>query len=258
MLRGEKRGVRSEAVYDFWLMTGEGLARLASKEAAMAITDWPVDDRPREKLLAKGADALSDAELLAILLRTGVNGKSAVDLARELLARCGSLSALCAAGERDLCEVAGMGQAKYAQLQAVLEMARRALREKISNGSVLNSPAAVREYLRLKLQALPHEVFVVLFLDAQNRVIEIEELFRGTLTQTSVYPREVVKRALHHNAGAAIFAHNHPSGVAEPSHADETLTQALKQALALVDVRVLDHFIVAGAGVVSFAERGLL
>ena len=224
----------------------------------MAITDWPVDDRPREKLLAKGADALSDAELLAIFLRTGVNGKSAVDLARELLARCGSLSALCAASAPDLCKVAGMGQAKYAQLQAVLEMARRALKEKITNGSALNSPAAVREYLRLKLQALPHEVFVALFLDAQNRVIGIEELFRGTLTQTSVYPREVVKRSLHHNAGAVIFAHNHPSGVAEPSHADETLTQALKQALALVDVRVLDHFIVAGSGVLSFAERGLL
>ncbi len=224
----------------------------------MAITDWPVDDRPREKLLAKGPDALSDAELLAIFLRTGVSGKSAVDLARDLLQRFGSLSALCAAGEQDLCLSTGVGQAKFVQLQAVLEMARRALKEKITNGSALNSPVAVREYLRLKLQALPHEVFVTLFLDAQNRVIEIEELFRGTLTQTSVYPREVVKRALHHNAGAVIFAHNHPSGVAEPSHADETLTQALKQALALVDVRVLDHFIVAGGGVVSFAERGLL
>ena len=224
----------------------------------MAIADWPVDDRPREKLLAKGADALSDAELLAIFLRTGVSGKSAVDLARELLARCGSLAALCAAGERDLCELPGMGRAKVAQLQAVLELARRALKEKITSGAALSSPAAVREYLRLKLQALPHEVFVALFLDAQNRVIEIEELFRGTLTQTSVYPREVVKRALARNAGAVIFAHNHPSGVAEPSHADETLTQALKQALALIDVRVLDHFIVAGAGVVSFAERGLL
>ena len=224
----------------------------------MAIADWPVDDRPREKLLAKGADALSDAELLAIFLRTGVSGKSAVDLARGLLARCGSLATLCAASERDLCELPGMGRAKVAQLQAVLELARRALKEKITNGNALSSPAAVREYLRLKLQALPHEVFVVLFLDAQNRVIEIEELFRGTLTQTSVYPREVVKRALARNAGAVIFAHNHPSGVAEPSHADETLTQALKQALALIDVRVLDHFIVAGAGVVSFAERGLL
>jgi DNA repair protein RadC len=140
----------------------------------------------------------------------------------------------------------------------VLEIARRALKEKLSSGNALNSPSAVRDYLRMKLQALPHEVFVVLFLDAQNRVIGSEELFRGTLTQTSVYPREVVKRALHHNAGAVIFAHNHPSGVAEPSHADETLTQALKQSLALVDVRVLDHFIVAGSGVLSFAERGLL
>ena len=224
----------------------------------MAITDWPLDDRPREKLLAKGPDMLSDAELLAIFLRTGVNGKSAVDLARQLLTQFGSLSALCMAGERELCAQTGVGQAKYVQLQAVMELARRALKEKISHGSALNSPTAVREYLRLKLQALPHEVFVALFLDAQNRVIEIEELFRGTLTQTSVYPREVVKRALYHNAGAVILAHNHPSGVAEPSHADETLTQALKQALALVDVRVLDHFIVAGSGVISFAERGLI
>ena len=224
----------------------------------MAITDWPVDERPREKLLAKGADALSDAELLAIFLRTGIRGKSAVDLARDLLTRSGSLSALCAAGKADVCELPGMGQAKYAQLQALMEIARRALREKLATGNALNSPSAVRDYLRMKLQALPHEVFVVLFLDAQNRVIGSEELFRGTLTQTSVYPREVVKRALHHNAGAVIFAHNHPSGVAEPSHADETLTQALKQSLALVDVRVLDHFIVAGSGVLSVAERGLL
>jgi DNA repair protein RadC len=224
----------------------------------MAITDWPVDDRPREKLLSKGADALSDAELLAIFLRTGISGKSAVDLARDLLTSCGSLSALCTGSEREICELPGMGQAKYAQLQAVMEIARRALREKLATGNALNSPSAVRDYLRMKLQALPHEVFVVLFLDAQNRVIGSEELFRGTLTQTSVYPREVVKRALHHNAGAVIFAHNHPSGVAEPSHADETLTQALKQSLALVDVRVLDHFIVAGSGVLSFAERGLL
>jgi DNA repair protein RadC len=224
----------------------------------MAITDWPVAERPREKLLGRGADALSDAELLAIFLRTGISGKSAVDLARELLTHCGSLSALCSAGARDLCELPGIGPAKYAQLQAVMEMARRALREKLAAGNALNSPSAVRDYLRMKLQTLPHEVFVVLFLDAQNRVIGSEELFRGTLTQTSVYPREVVKRALHHNAGAVIFAHNHPSGVAEPSHADETLTQALKQALALVDVRVLDHFIVAGSGVLSFAERGLL
>ena len=225
----------------------------------MAITDWPLDERPREKLLGRGADALSDAELLAIFLRTGISGKSAVDLARELLTRCGSLAALCAASARNVCELPGMGQAKYAQLQAVMEMARRTLREKLATGNALNSPAAVRDYLRMKLQALPHEVFVVLFLDAQNRVIGSEELFRGTLTQTSVYPREVVKRALHHNAGAVIFAHNHPSGVAEPSHADETLTQALKQALALIDVRVLDRFIVALSGALSFlAERGVI
>ena len=224
----------------------------------MAITDWPVGDRPREKLLSKGADALSDSELLAIFLRTGISGKSAVDLARDLLNTAGSLSALCTGSEREVCELPGMGQAKYAQLKAVLEIARRALREKLATGNALNSPSAVRDYLRMKLQALPHEVFVVLFLDAQNRVIGSEELFRGTLTQTSVYPREVVKRALHHNAGAVIFAHNHPSGVAEPSHADETLTQALKQSLSLIDVRVLDHFIVAGSGVLSFAERGLL
>ncbi|HUO44327.1 MAG TPA: DNA repair protein RadC [Burkholderiales bacterium] len=224
----------------------------------MAITDWPEDDRPREKLLAKGAHALSDAELLAIFLRTGVPGKSAVDLARGLLKHFGSLSVLCAADEKELCAVPGIGQAKFVQLQAAVEMARRALHEKISDGDALNSPGAVREYLRLSLQALPHEVFVALFLDAQNRVLKSEELFRGTLTQTSVYPREVVKRALYHNAGAVIFAHNHPSGVAEPSRADEALTQALKQALALVDVRVLDHFIIAGSGVVSFAERGLL
>ena len=201
----------------------------------MAITDWPVDDRPREKLLSKGPDSLSDAELLAIFLRTGSSGKSAVDLARELLTRCGSLAALCAASRHEVCELPGMGQAKYAQLQAVLELARRALKEKITRGDVLSSPAAVREYLRLKLQALPHEVFMSLFLDAQNRVIEAEVLFRGTLTQTSVYPREIVKRALHFNAGAVIFAHNHPSGIAEPSHADELLTQSLKQALALLE-----------------------
>jgi DNA repair protein RadC len=225
----------------------------------MSITDWPLDDRPREKLLAKGVDALSVAELLAIFLRTGIAGMSAVDnLARQLLTRSGSLAALCSAPERVVCELPGMGPAKFAQLQAVMEMARRALREKLVAGNALNSPSAVRDYLRLRLQSLPHEVFIALFLDAQHRVIGIEELFRGTLTQTSVYPREVVKRALHHNAGAMIFAHNHPSGVAEPSHADETLTQALKQALALVDVRVIDHFIVAGSGVLSFAERGLI
>lgn len=224
----------------------------------MAITDWPHDDRPREKVLRKGVEVLSDAELVAIFLRTGIKGKSAVDLAREALSRFGSLSALLAADIAALTASPGLGTAKYVQLQAVLEIARRALRERLDRGSALNSPQAVRDYLRLMLQDRPHEVFGVVFLDAQNRVLAVEELFRGTLTQTSVYPREVVKRALAHNAAAAIFAHNHPSGVAEPSRSDEALTIALRQALALVDVRVLDHFVIGGGMAMSFAERGLL
>ena len=224
----------------------------------MAITDWPEDERPREKLLTKGAASLSEAELLAIFLRTGVPGKSAVDLARELLREFGSLTALFAAGKRDFCRMHGLGPAKYVQLQAVLEMARRALGEKMKAGDALTSPGAVKDYLRLALAGREHEVFAAVLLDAQNRVIAVEELFRGTLTQTSVYPREVVKQALHHNAAAVIFAHNHPSGTAEPSGADQVLTQALKSALALVDVRVLDHFIIGGGAALSFAERGLL
>lgn len=224
----------------------------------MAINDWPALERPREKLLHKGPQSLSDAELLAIFLRTGVSGKSAVDLARELLQRFAGLGGLFSASRADFCAIGGLGLAKYAQLQAVLEMAQRALHEEIKQRDALNSPQAVRDYLRLNLHGRPHEVFVVLFLDAQNRVVATEELFRGTLTQTSVYPREVVKRALYHNAAATIFAHNHPSGVAEASHADQLLTQSLKQALALIDIKVLDHFIVAGGGTLSFAERGLL
>jgi DNA repair protein RadC len=224
----------------------------------MAITDWPLEERPREKLLAKGAESLSDAELVAIFLRTGLKGRSALDIARELLARFGSVSALFAADLPALRATPGLGSAKCAQLAAVMEMARRALRETLNRGSALNSPRTVRDYLRLKLQERPHEVFVGVFLDAQNRVLAVEELFRGTLTQTSVYPREVVKRALHHNAAALIFAHNHPSGVAEPSRSDEALTQALKQALALVDVKVLDHFVIGSGAAMSFAERGLL
>lgn len=224
----------------------------------MAITDWPEGERPREKLLSKGPEALSDAELLAIFLRVGVTGKSAVDLARELLARFGSLSRLFAADLATFGETLGMGPAKYAQLKAVLEMAKRALQEELRAGNVLGTPGTVRDYLRLTLAARPHEIFMAVFLDAQNRVVSTEELFRGTLTQTSVYPREVVKRALYHNAASVIFAHNHPSGVAEPSQADQQLTAALKQALTLVDTRVLDHFIVAGSDILSFAERGLL
>lgn len=224
----------------------------------MAITDWPENERPREKLLLRGAAALSDAELLAIFLRTGIPGKSAVDMARELIGEFSSLTRLFAASRQDFCAFPGLGDAKYAQLQAVLEMARRALSEEMRHADALNSPAAVRDYLRLALGGKAHEVFCAVFLDSQNRVLAVEELFRGTLSQASVYPREVVKRALAHNAAALILAHNHPSGVAEPSRADETLTEALKTALALVDVRVLDHFIVGCGEAISFSERGLL
>lgn len=224
----------------------------------MAITDWPEFERPREKLLQKGAASLSDAELLAIFLRTGVVGKSAVDLARELLTRFGSLTQLFAASEKDFCEIHGMGQAKYVQLQAVLEMSRRALKEEIQRGDALNSPRAVRDYLQLLLGGRQQEVFMALFLDTQHRVIASEELFHGTLSQTSVYPREVVKRALAHNAAAVIFAHNHPSGDTEPSQSDRLLTDVLKQALGLVDVRALDHFVVTAGKTLSFAEKGLI
>lgn len=225
----------------------------------MAITDWPQCERPREKLLERGADALSDAELLALFLRVGVKGKTAVDLARELLARFGSLTRLCNASAAEFASVPGMGLAKYAQLQAVMELARRALCEQMTGGDLFDTPTTVRDWLRLRIGNLPHEVFCVLLLDARNRLIESVELFRGTLTQTSVYPREVVKLALSHNAASVIFAHNHPSGAAEPSAADELLTRTLKDALALVDVRVLDHFIVtAWSAPLSFSERGLI
>ena len=225
----------------------------------MAITDWPEDERPRERLLAQGAAALSDAELLALFLRVGVKGQSAVDLARTLIGHFGRLNRLFAASLAEFSAIPGMGPAKYAQLQAVLEMSRRALAEAMKQDSLLNTPDTVRDYLRLHLAGLRHEVFFALWLDAQNRLIAAEELFRVTLTQASVYPREVVKKALAHNAAAVVLAHNHPSGVAEPSSADSQLTRELKQALALVDVRVLDHFIVAGtASPLSFAERGLL
>ncbi len=224
----------------------------------MAITDWPVSERPRERLLAHGPEALADAELLAVLLRTGVRGKSAVDVARDLIARFGSVGMLLAADAHELAAEPGLGSAKLAQLRAVIELARRALREELSRGGALSSPRAVRDYLHLALSGRQREVFLALLLDAQHRVLAVEELFSGTLTQTSVYPREVVKAALRHNAAALIFAHNHPSGVAEPSSADELLTRTLKSALSLVDIQVLDHFIVAGGATTSFAERGLL
>ena len=225
----------------------------------MPISDWPEHDRPREKLLRHGAARLSDTELLAIFLRTGSAGRSALDLARALLARFdGSLRRLADAPFEALSELSGVGPAKATQLMAVVELVRRGLAEELRQGVGLSSPQAVRDYLRLALEARPYEVFVVLSLDAQNRLIAMDELFRGTLTQTSVYPREVVKLALARNAAAVIFAHNHPSGVAEPSRADELLTTALKQALALIDIKVLDHFVVGRGTAVSFSERGLL
>src|SRR5512147_2986439 len=211
----------------------------------MAIADWPLAERPRERLLALGPAALSDAELLAIFLRTGVRGKSALDVARELLAGSGGLAALLRA-ERLPAGIKGLGSAKKAELAAVLEVAKRCLREDLRAGAALSSPSAVRDYLRLALGGLAHEVFLALLLDSQHRVLKSVELFRGTLTQTSVYPREVVKAALSANAAAVIFAHNHPSGVAQPSRADELLTSTLKQALTLVDCRTLDHIVVAG------------
>ena len=224
----------------------------------MAITDWPAAERPREKLIELGAEALSDAELLAIFLRVGVTGKSAVDLARDLLTQFGSLNGIFAATEHELSQVHGIGTSKYVQLQAIFEMSRRALSEKLQQRDVFKSPQQVRDYLVLKLGSLTKEVFLVLFLDTQNRLLASEEMFSGSLKETSVYPREVVKRALHHNAASVIFAHNHPSGIAQQSQADELLTKQLKQALALVDVQVLDHFIVAGNNTLSFSERGLL
>ncbi len=224
----------------------------------MAITDWPEDERPRERLLRSGAGALTDAELLAIFLRVGVRGQSAVDLARALLQHFGSLNRLFSAERTEFASILGVGDAKYAQIQAVFEMGRRALKEDLAEPTSLSSPQAVKDYLRLSLGNLQHEVFVVLFMDARNRLLAADQMFQGTLTQTSVYPREVVKRALTHNAAAVILAHNHPSGASEPSQADRYLTESLKQALALVDVQVLDHIIVAGRSAHSFAERGLL
>jgi DNA repair protein RadC len=224
----------------------------------MSIRQWPESERPREKLLARGAAALSDAELLAIFLRTGVAGKSAVDLARELIARFGGLRGLLRADRASFCEARGLGQAKYAQLQAVLEIARRHLHEELARGQALADPAQARDYLVAQLRDLDHEVFAALMLDAQHQVLVFEVLARGSLNGASVYPREVVKSALRHQAASVIFAHNHPSGVAEPSGADRALTQRLKEALALVDIRVLDHFVIGEGTPVSFAERGWL
>ena len=224
----------------------------------MSITDWPEDERPREKLLLRGAAVLSDAELLAIFLRTGVVGRSAVDLARDLLIRFGSLRGLLKASRQDFYAAHGLGDAKYAQLQAVMEIARRHLAEAMNERTALPNPAATRDFLRLKLRDLDHEVFCALFLDSQNQVIGFETLSIGTINAADVYPREVLKKALRAQAAAVIFAHNHPSGIAEPSLADRALTNRLRDALALIDVRVLDHFVVGEGQPVSFAERGWL
>lgn len=223
----------------------------------MAISQWPMEERPREKLLDKGAEALSDAELLAIFLRTGCQGQTAVDLARQLLNEFGGLRPMLQASQPEFCRQKGLGPAKYTQLQAVLEMAKRHLFEQLVRGDALCSPQQTRQFLTAQLADYPHEVFACLFLDNRNRVIAFEKMFYGTIDGASVYPREVVRLALKQNAAAIIFAHNHPSGVAEPSHADEQITQRLKEALALVDIRVLDHFVI-GDEIVSFAERGLL
>ncbi len=222
----------------------------------MAINDWPAEERPREKLLDQGADSLSDAELLAIFLRTGVRGRSAVDLARDLLSEFGSLRALLCADRDEFCQQHGLGTAKYSQLQAVLEMARRHLAESLQRGISLTDPEATRRYLQAQMRDYEHEVFACLLLDNRHRVIRYSELFRGTINGASVYPREVVKHILRHNAAAVILAHNHPSGVAEPSEADRHLTRRLKSALELVDVRILDHFVIGDGHTVSFAERG--
>lgn len=224
----------------------------------MPLDHLPPDARPREKLLARGPQALADAELLALLLRTGVKGLPVLQMAQGLLDQFGGWHGLLHAGVADLAKVHGLGPAKQAEIAAVLEIARRSLLQELARRPVFDAPDAVKQFLRLKLAGLTHEVFAVMFLDAQHRLIAMEEMFRGTLTQTSVYPREIVKRGLDLGAAAVILAHNHPSGVAEPSRSDELLTQALKSALALVDMRVLDHLVVGSGEVVSLAERGLL
>ncbi len=224
----------------------------------MPINHWPTTERPREKLLQKGSEALSDAELLAILLRTGVSGRSAVDLAREMLNHFGGLRPLLEAGPDAFGDIKGVGAAKYVQLQAVLEIGRRYLEAGLKRGDLLSSPRQTRHYLTTRLRHHPHEVFAALFLDNRHRIITYEELFRGTIDGASVHPREVVKRALAHNAAAVIFAHNHPSGVSEPSEADRAITRRLKEALALVEIRVLDHFIIGDREAYSFAEQGLM
>lgn len=224
----------------------------------MSISSWPEAERPREKLRLKGASALSDAELLAIFLRTGTSGSTAVDIARELLIEFDGLRSLVNSDERQFCNKKGLGPAKYVQIQAAIELGRRYLESGLQNSDVLTNTQATRNYLLSKLCAYSHEVFACLFLDNRHRIIVFEELFRGTIDGASVYPREVVKRALQHNAAALIFAHNHPSGIAEPSEADRHITKKLKQALEIVDIRVLDHVVIGDNYAVSMAELGMI
>lgn len=224
----------------------------------MAIRDWPETERPREKLLACGPAGLSDAELLAILLRSGPRGISALDVARDLIKHFGSLRALLAAEQRELCTMPGVGPTRYASLQAALELAKRPFQERLKAGPVMEIPDTLHEYVRLRLRDLKHEQFCCLWLDSQHRMLAFDELFRGTLDHASVHPREVVKVALARNARSVILAHNHPSGLAEPSVADRQVTQWLKQALALIDVQLLDHLVVGEEHCISMAERGLL
>jgi DNA repair protein RadC len=224
----------------------------------MRITEWPVLERPREKLIARGPQSLSDAELLAIFLRTGVRGKTALDIARDLLTRFGGLRALMSASSAEVCSASGLGEAKYAMLQAALEIGRRHLAEKLERGTVFESADDTRRYLQARLRDRQQEVFCCLFLDNRHRLIAFEELFYGTLNGAAVYPREIVRRAMHHNAAAVILVHNHPSGVAEPSRQDEALTEKLKDSLETLDIRLLDHFVVGDGEVVSFSERGML
>ena len=224
----------------------------------MLLKDLPLNARPRDKMLARGPGALSDAELLALLLRTGLPGKNALQMGQELLEKFGGMKGLLHTHANDLKSIKGLGPAKRAEIVAVLELARRALSEQLKEKPLFSTPQAVRDYLQLQLGSRPHEIFAVLFLDSQHRLIALEELFRGSLSQTSVYPREVVVRALALNAASVVLAHNHPSGAAQPSRADEALTQTLKAALSLVDVRVLDHFVVTSTQAVSMAELGLL
>ena len=224
----------------------------------MTISNWPIDERPREKLLKKGPDALSDAEILSIFLRTGTKGASALDLARQLLDRFSGLRQLIDTNQTEFCLTKGLGKVKYIQIQAAIELGRRYLQAGLENGETFSNPEQTREYLSMKLRSYPYEVFACLYLDNHHRLISFDKLFFGTIDSTQVHAREVIRAAIKHNAAAVIFSHNHPSGIAEPSQADIDLTQELKKALALIDVRVLDHMIIGDKCAISFAERGIL